>query len=160
MFIRAGADIKAGTLTLESIPLKTYSLSMEYEIGTVKIAAEHLWLGADLDMPGFDEIKIRIEGCYGSINWQMAKWLSVAASYGEHFPDTNDKEGKTFTAIGMPDYYAWQKDLALSTRLNITESWNVKFEFHILSGTGLCDLENNQPKENWTLVAVKTGLSF
>ena len=82
--------------------------------------------------------------------------------YSVKVPDTEDRDGDKLAAQGLPDYGAWQKDLAISTRFDITDFWLLKFEYHYVDGTGLLTAADN-PKgfeKSWDFFAIKTTFSF
>jgi len=69
----------------------------------------------------------------------------------------------------LPRAIAWSKDLAVTTRFDVSESWIVKLEGHWLNGLyatttngGLSTSEDygDDPAENGFLGAVKVTFSF
>ncbi len=150
-------------------------ISAEYDIGDVTFTAEHLGIDieTDVDTGGAVSETVKIEGYYGAVSWDIAKWITVGAAYGEYFPNADDKDGSEIVKAPddppadydgpLPDYYAWQKDITASIRLNVNEYWCFKFETHFYDGLGLTSIAQNPPDEseqNWILYLFKTSLTF
>lgn len=136
--------------------LKEFSvLSAEYDIGDLTFSAERFMMDVDS--------KKSTEGYYGSITWEIVNWVSIGAAYGEYYPNADDKNGSKLEADGVPDYYAWQKDITASIRFNVNEFWCFKFETRFINGLGLTSIAANPPEDseqNWNLCLLKTSLSF
>ena len=103
-----------------------------------------------------------IEGWYGSVSRQVNEWLRLGGSYGEYYPNSDDKDGRLFVGAGLRDYYAWQKDTTLSVRFDLNDYWCLKMEKHFINGVAQCDLAENPGimEEDWTLYTLKTSLAF
>jgi len=153
----AGGALDAD-LSLDAISV----LSVEYEKGPVILACEYFDMDTDIVMRPFGTAPMEIEGWYISASWQVKDWLELGAAYGEYYPTPEDKDGSDFEAVGLPDYYAWQKDTTLSVRFNLSEYWTAKFETHFMDGAGACSPSDNPNgiKDDWILYAVKTSLYF
>ncbi|QTA91098.1 hypothetical protein [Desulfonema magnum] len=148
-------------------------LSAEYSMGNLTAAAEYYQLKGTmtvtqdmsaLGMPNPDptEVDSKSEGYYGRISYRLTDWLEAGAYYSVYYPDKDDRDGENQIAMGKPDYAAWQKDLTLSTRFDITDFWLVKLEVHFMDGVALCVEQDNPDgyEKDWTLFAVKTTFSF
>ena len=160
-YLQLAGGISLGTSSTDlSMDLSVFSA--EYERGPLLMAAEYLKFGGELEFHSIPSYEIDLEGWYGSLSWRIKDWLSVGASYGEYYPISDDKDGDSFVAAGLRDYYAWQKDAAISLRFDINEYWAIKLETHFMNGVALCNLSENPEimDENWNLYIVKTSLSF
>ena len=152
---------------------RVYWYSAEYSLGNLTAAAECVRYKADQRinilsqgapvMPGQKQ-KLDWEGYYGLISYRFADWLEAGAYYSVFYNDADDHDGSEQLASGLigVDYEAWQKDLALSTRFDITDSWLVKLEVHFMDGVALARYTENPEglDEDWTLYAVKTTFNF
>ncbi|MBU0992769.1 MAG: hypothetical protein KJ737_09785 [Proteobacteria bacterium] len=162
---RLGGAAMRGKGSLELSPIELdidfkglNSLSMEYEIGGLTIVAEYM----NIRFLALDEMT-EIMGWYCGGAWEMTEWLSLGATYGEHYPEAADKDGSEFKSVGYPDYYAWQKETTISARFNMTEYWCIKLETHFINGLGGVSLSENDKedaKQHWTFYAIKTSLQF
>ncbi len=101
-------------------------------------------------------------GWYGQISYRFADWLELASYYSEFYRNKDDEEGQSFIDQGLPDFYAWQKDLCFSVRFDLTYNWLFKLELHKMSGAALLhSFENPEGiEEDFTLYAVKTTFNF
>lgn len=102
------------------------------------------------------------EAYYVSLSYRFTDWLQTGAYYSVFYIDRRDHDGKGLVAQGSPDYAAWQKDLALSLRFDLSDYWLIKLETHFMDGYALCDYSDNSDgfKQNWMLFAVKTTVNF
>ena len=174
-YVLESSAIPGVTSSASSPENKFYTFSAEYSTGNLTIAAEYqdnsgdLTLNTDLSAvgqpnPPAREIKQNFQSYYGLVSYRFTDWFEAGGYYSVTYPDGNDKDGEQFVLQGLPDYLAWQKDLALSIRFDITDSWLVKLEYHFMDGAALCTaLDNPQLSEledDWELFAVKTTFSF
>jgi hypothetical protein len=96
---------------------------------------------------------------YASAAYRFNKYIELGSYYGEYYSDTRNRDGSGLN----PSSDAYQKDLALTVRLDPKDWWSFKVEGHYMRGTAL--LENNaaNPSRNndgWFMLAVKTTFSF
>lgn len=98
-------------------------------------------------------------GYYGQAAYRLDPVVELGAYYSVFHPDWQDRDGVASGAGSR----AWQKDLALTARLDVTSNWNLKLEGHFINGTGDLKPEDNPAgfsADNWRLVAVKSTFSF
>lgn len=112
------------------------------------------------------------EAYYGQVSYRVNKWLETGAYYSVFYQDKNNRSGSNY-----PDgyeFYAWQKDFAISLRFNITDFWIVKVEEHFINGVFLAEPDNlptattaerygitpGCTEKDWTMFALKTTFSF
>ena len=109
-----------------------------------------------------DPTKVVSEEFYGQASYRINDLVSLGTYYSNVYADRDDKEGANQAAMGNPDYFAWQKDMAFTTRLDITDNWLVKFEYHRINGTAhVLDFFNDQMRrENWSLFAMMSTFHF
>ena len=98
------------------------------------------------------------EGYYGLLSYRFTDWFELGAYYSIFYADRDDRDGKSYE----PDFRAWQKDIAVSTRFDVTDFWIVKLEAHFMDGVALCtDVDNPDGFErDWMLFAAKTAFYF
>jgi hypothetical protein len=118
-----------------------------------------------LDQPNPEPVeeKRETEAYYGLLAYRLTDWFEAGVYYSVLYVDMDDREGDSQVAAGKPDYNAWQKDLALSVRFDITDFWLVKLEVHFMDGVAQCTEADNPDgfdEQNWTLFAVKTTFNF
>ena len=170
--LRLGFSIMHGKGDLESgeykadFTLEKFNIfSAEYEIGNMVFMAEHIaaTFDLDIDVQSYSADKeIKLLGWYAGGSCRITHWLELGATYGIYYPNADDKKGNIFESAGKKDYYAWQKDAALSAKFNLNDYMSLKVETHFMDGVGLCDLSNNPEimEKNWMLYALKIGISF
>ena len=148
-------------------------LSAEYDLGSWTFAAEYFRWKSDattsVDMsrleqpnpPPLEEI-VDSDSYYVLLAYRVTDWFEAGAYYNAFYYDRDDRDGDFAVAEGVPDYYAWQKDLALSLRFDVTDSWLVKLEAHVMDGVHLLDYAENPDgvEQDWMLFAVKTTFNF
>jgi len=167
----AAAPVKITT----SMPEALVSIfSSEYSIGNLTAAAEYhrikgtMTVNQDMSALGMPnplptEADTDTEAYYGLISYRFTDWFEAGAYYSVYYPDKNDRDGAKQVAQGSPDYAAWQKDWALSTRFDINDFWLIKLEVHFMDGVAQCAQADNPDgynDQNWTLFAIKTTFNF
>ena len=108
------------------------------------------------------EGEMKGENYYIMCSYQFIDWFTLGAYYSVHTPNSDDRDGDELVAQGLDDYGAWQKDLALTTRFDITDFWLIKLEYHYVDGTAsLQDVDNPDGYEkSWDYWSLKTTLNF
>ncbi len=149
------------------------TLSAEYDFGNWTLAAEYnRWKYDSTTMEDLSRIEQpsppQLDETYDSdayyvlLSYRFTDWFEAGAYYTVFYDDRDDRDGDNLVQQGLPDYYAWQKDLALSARFDITDSWLIKLETHFMNGSALGDFSDNPDgfEEDWTLFAVKSTFNF
>ncbi|HLP61895.1 MAG TPA: hypothetical protein VK186_23840 [Candidatus Deferrimicrobium sp.] len=108
---------------------------------------------------------LKYEGFYLSATYRFSDRFETGAYYGVFYKDRNDRDG-TRTPYNPP-FSAYQKDGCLSFRFDPNDHWTFKLEGHLLDGTGLCYIQDNQDDNGqpqytrkWYLLAAKMTFSF
>jgi len=142
-----------------------YIFSIEYDFGKLTMAAEYYYMDSDTWID-FDYSEIGIpfrapfkmslhtSGYYGLVSYRINSWMELGTYYSIYY-QVQDQH--------YDDVMHGMKDLAISTRFDINESWLIKAEVHFFGGVGqLTDVDNPdmsyEPK--WTLFAIKTTFNF
>jgi hypothetical protein len=134
-----------------------YVLSAEYMLGNLVLTGEYIH--KDVDFAGTIQ---KNTGYYGQATYRFADWFELGVYYDTYYPDAEDKEGANQTAMGLPDYLAWHKDICATLRFDFTTNWLLKLEMHKIDGVArLYPLDNpNGMEQNWMLFAAKTSFNF
>lgn len=100
--------------------------------------------------------------CYGQIAYRLSTRWQASTYYSLAYGDGKDKEGLRYTSRNQPAYRAWQKDWAVTLRLDLNPHWLLKAEYHAMDGAGGLSVAENPAglKQRWGLVAVKTTVHF
>jgi len=96
---------------------------------------------------------------YVSAAYRFNKWLEAGAYYTEDYANVGDRNGSTLATHSD----GYQKDAALSLRVDPTSWWVFKVEGHYIRGTALLyDTASNPSRggDGWFMLAVKTTFSF
>jgi hypothetical protein len=142
---------------------------LEYMIGDMTCAAEYSQAAFEMNTKGYPPYEWTAEAYYGLLAYRFTDWLELGASYSVIYGDKDDKDGERYDPQGLPRALAWSKDLAITTRFDLSESWIVKLEGHWFNGLyatttdgGLTTLEDygEDPSEDGFLGAVKVTFSF
>lgn len=139
--------------------------SAEYMIGDFTFSAEYSRTGYHVysSIPTvFPPTDIDSEGLYGMASYRLTESLEAGAYYSLFFADADDRDGsgERFTE----SHRAYQKDLAVTARFDVNDSWLWKLEAHYMDGTG--DVLDDDPADpdnlasKWGFFLVKTTLTF
>ena len=96
---------------------------------------------------------------YVGLSKRVTPWLELGSYYTEYYDNVDNRSG-VGTAVPSD---AFQKDVAFSTRFDITDWWIFKLEGHYIHGTALLQNNSLNPVRNddgWWLFAAKTTFSF
>ncbi len=108
--------------------------------------------------------KITSVGWYALADYRLNRHWAFQSYFSSYIPDDSNRKGEDFEAIGLPDYYAWQNDLALAVRADINDHWLIKFEYHHMDGAALtywADLpEGDVASRRWRVWTAKTTFHF
>ncbi len=99
------------------------------------------------------------ERFYGMATYQVSPKVAAGAYYSVSYLDVDDRKGHD------PKYaerfYAWQRDLAATLRLDVNEHWLWKLEAHFIDGTADLDVAlNANPTRYWGLFLARTTVTF
>ncbi|OVE82237.1 hypothetical protein BVY04_01585 [bacterium M21] len=156
--------IPAGTPATGTIAeLEISGGGVGYDLGRLNLSAEYSYIRGDMETSIANGAvtmtqNIDYEGYYGMATYELTHRLAIAGSYSEYYPNADDRDGTT----KVKDWYAWQKDAALSTRYNITPNWSIKGEIHFINGTGQL-LRGDNPDgydKHWRSYLLKTSYTF
>lgn len=151
------------TTTTDHTQDHSYVLSEEYRRNALTVSAEY-WSsrvcvsnalsGVPFPMPPGVPTAEDSVGYYGQVAYRFAKWVEVSGYYSVFYPDTDDKSGVRYVALGQPASQAWSKDLTLSARFDITRNMLFKIEGHFIDGTSNLELNNNPQglEDKWTML--------
>jgi hypothetical protein len=143
-------------------------LSAEYTRGNFKSSFEYQMTSGNListtdmtniGMPIINKTENEYDNdmYYGQVSYRFCKCFEGGVYYSVFNAERID------SSVEYPEYADWQKDLAVSFRLDINELWLLKFEIHHVKGIAqiLTDLQPEDCKgENWTSFACKTTFNF
>lgn len=140
-------------LALEMNCLQTFSV--EYEKENIKLTAEINRFQYDMDSEYYTQ-KYDSLGWYTSASWLIRKWVAAGVYY------SSDEDKEFDETDGLPHYFSYQNDWAVSVCFNITSAWFIKIETHLIAGVSLVLLEQTETplEKDWNLTLVKTGISF
>lgn len=174
--LRLGISCAAGEMDLSgtitgtpaslSLEMETkYALfySAEYIKNGFTLAAEYLHNKVETRMATSGAVLStrRAQGYYALCSYRVNDLFEFGTYYSVYYPDKSDKDGNRFTALGLNDFRAWQKDLTVFTRFDINDNWLVKAEVHFIDGTAsvIQSYTTNEEKD-WEMFAIKTTYSF
>ncbi|HET8933922.1 MAG TPA: hypothetical protein VFN67_10805 [Polyangiales bacterium] len=152
-----------GKLKVSQNPTSFWVASGEYIRGDWLFAAEYSrWLKYQVTsitalVPTLDEDAERF---YGMINYRLSPHFEVGTYYAVTHLDVNDRAGRNKQHY-KKRFYAYQRDLAATLRVDINEYWLWKLEGHFIDGTAeLQTTVNPDPKRYWGLFLLKTTVTF
>jgi hypothetical protein len=147
--------------------------SVEYTINDFIFAAEYRYLDVPDQKFTFQHAlygtttvisDIPSTGWYVSGSYRFTDWFAAEMYYSEIYPDDNDRDGSRFTAKGQDDFLAWQKDICLTARFDVTENWILKAGMTLSNGLGggfPTDYpEAGTASEDWIMYQLKVTFVF
>ncbi len=145
--MRTEADIPYGQLSLE-YTYDGWTFQAEYYTYNV-FQNDFLEVG-----PLIGTSRTRTDAWYVSASKRVNSWLELGTYYSEFYPNAANRSGNSDR---------FQKDVAFSTRFDLTDWWIFKLEGHYIRGTG--QLYNNalnpvRDDNGWWMFAAKTTFSF
>lgn len=144
-----------------------WGFSARYEWRNISIDYEIHNRIAKVDIPVFlTNEKTTSRGWYTSVKYIFTDHIQAGVYYSEYFDDIDDRSGKV-SILFDPDSMAWQEEICLSIRFDITDTWIFKIENHWVSGTSRLlkadhmDINGNiEMIEKWRLFAAKLSYTF
>ncbi len=146
--------------------------SLEYSVRRLTVATEWMMMRVRNDIRIYDLFQegnmtassavTRSQSWYIQASYQVNDWLTCGLYYSEYYPNREDKLGKNLVLKGEADYFAWQKELVPTIRIDIGKNWLIKLEVHFTDGAALLnEFENPEGTErHWTLWAIKSSFNF
>jgi hypothetical protein len=147
-----------GTVELHA-PITIGVASLEITADDFLFSAEYLrqWAKVQSTLPEvFPEDDQISEGFYAMASYHVTSWFAPGAYYSLRFPDVDDRRGRD----------AYQHDIALTVRYDLTDHWLLKLEGHFMSGTASLDpaLNDDVPRDelprDWGAFFAKTTAYF
>jgi hypothetical protein len=137
------------------------TLSAELSRGNWLLAAELSGTDIALEAAGA-RARLGWEGYYGMVTYRAHERLEVATYYSRFYPDAEDKDGRLVRARGGRAFEAWQTDIALSARIDLSENWLFKLEGHQMDGVGQVVIASDAASQEryWQLLVAKTSYHF
>lgn len=131
-----------------------FRLTGEYQLTNVAFALAGITGETDFDQEGW-----YVEGAY-----RFCDYFELGLYYSEFYYYKDDKDGKEHVARGTIayDHNAWQKDICLTGRFDITDNWIFKLEGHKVNGTAQIEpgVVNENLEEDWYMYIAKVSYNF
>ena len=117
--------------------------------------------GMMMEIPiGVTSDQINYESWYAQGSYRVNEWLEFGSYYSIYYQNADDKN--------RDDPNAFQQDIAVSARFDVSYAMTVKLEAHFMDGYAQLLSDINQgllgagdlPEENWTMFAAKTSFVF
>jgi hypothetical protein len=161
-YMRWFQDSVQGETTMEfEFDRDGWLVGTEYTYGDLTLAAEYAQVMFEMnEINNGWTYDFTIEVYYGLVTYRFTDWFELGSSYAVSYGNKDDKDGDQFAAQGTPRAQAWAKDLALSARFDLSESWIVKLEGHWINGLYEVSNYGDDPDENGFLGAAKVTFSF
>lgn len=155
-----GPPIPAGTpVTIELKDTRIVIYSAEYARGDLVVSSELMNIrrtDSTSLLPG--ESTVRTEGYHVNASYRFNALFELGGYYSVYYPNADDKSGATF---GDDYFRAWLKDFAISTRFDLSDSFILKLETHVMDGAAqVSRLENSEFERDWYLFALKVTFTF
>ena len=147
----------------EQDEFQVYVLSAEYTWEHLVVAAEYMEMNRESHVQGFPmAFELDPVGYYLGGSYRFTDWFELGSYYSLYYADKDDKDGDDLEAMGRPDFRAWLKDFAVTTRFDFNDNWILKLEGHMMDGAALVMAQENLDgfEENWFLLAAKATFYF
>lgn len=140
------------------LPVTLGLVSVEYLVNKLKLASEYgrQYVEVKSSPELFPHTKTTSEKYYLLANYQLTDTFSPGLYYSMLTPNVRNRG----------NHEKKQRDVALFCRYDFNPNWLIKFEGHLMNGTGGLSsaLNNNLPlsslKNNWQVFLVKTTANF
>ncbi len=154
---------------MDSMTTTVFSLEFIYE--KLVLAAEFKIVDKDQHVNEGPQFENQSDGWYINGSYEITYWFELGLGYSEYYSDTDDREGEHYENpsnpwdVATPDFQAWQKDIVICTRFNITDYWTLKIEGHSINGVAAVfksdnDGDANNLEKDWFLGAAKLTFNF
>lgn len=104
------------------------------------------------------------EGYYGQLTYQACDRLALAGYGARSLRDRKDADGRLIALEGFPEHLAWQNDYCAAARVDVTDNWLIKGEFHVVDGLARLPRAQNPDRNTWhrwwSYAAVKATFHF
>lgn len=127
--------------------------SAEYVLQSWTFASEYNYLEFDGRVS---------DGWYALASYQLTDQAAFSTYYAAQYPDKDNREGKN---LNLPAS-AWQRDISVGLRYDLTPNWRVKYEHHFVDGLAQVDgadyltANPNDFERRWSYFALKTSFHF
>jgi hypothetical protein len=99
------------------------------------------------------------EQFYVMASYRQSPRLEVSSYYSVHHLDANDRHGRDPRYAER--FFAFQRDLAATARVDVNDRWLWKLEAHFIDGTADLEMASNpRPDRYWGLFLLRTTVSF
>ena len=144
-----------------SIPVQQFSLEYLWKNWTFQAEYYLLSISQDTSAGGvkIGSSESASDSWYVGAAYRVNSWFEAGTYYSEYYADTGNRSGANMAVPAD----AYQRDLALSTRFDLTDWWIFKLEGHYYRGTALLQDNARNPvreKDDWWMLAAKTTFHF
>jgi len=144
-----------------------FFLSGEWAIGNFTLSSEYMELPVEISLMHSGKENVysdeTMQGWYVLGTWLFGDKVTLYSYYDRFYAQKGDKKGLSSIRLGMPAYFAWQKDITGGVRIDINFNWTVKFEFHSIDGLSKSYVFNDDifgTKRRWQIIAAKLSYNF
>lgn len=151
------------TATDEQDEFYVYVLSAEYTWEHLVVAAEYMEMKRKSRVRGFPmEFELNPVGYYLGGSYRFTDWFELGSYYSIYYADEDEKDGDDLEAMGQPDFRAWLKDFAVTTRFDLNDNCILKLEGHVMDGAALLMAQDHPDgfEKNWFLLTAKVTFYF
>ena len=145
--------------------------SAEYQRGGLRVSAEHAWqkLTTSTTVDGLPtgptppSVTVsRPAGWYLQVAQRFDERLQLSAYYSRYYTDRDDKEGRLLVATGSQPFGRWDKDFAMTARLDLASHFLLKAEFHAVDGGARLGVTENPQglTQKWKVLTAKGTVHF
>jgi hypothetical protein len=141
------------------LPVLLWLASVEYAVGDLALASEYGrgWLDTDVTSPQRASAPaVTSEHGFVMGSYRLSPWFVPGLYYSLSFPNVEDRKGRD----------AYQHDVALTLRFDLTQFWILKAETHYMHGTAGLDVALNDVEtraelaDDWMVLLLKTTAYF
>lgn len=158
MPIAPGVTLSSGTdLDFSLEDLRLFVASTEYTIGDLILASEYSRIKGDALLVGLAGAPLGNITLMQEANESEGYYVSASYRVNEWF-----QPGTYFSVYEFPGSNAKTRDIALTTRFDLSEHWTFKLEAHFFEGTELLLAQDNPDgmENDWMLFLAKMTFSF
>jgi hypothetical protein len=148
-------------------PEQVFESEAEIQVSSVEFTSGNLMLAGEYNtwvtiMDG--QKQMNWENWYAQASYRVNPWFEFGTYYSEHYDNKDDRKGENYAQ----DFRAWQKDLTLSLRFDVSPNMIFKLEGHRIDGVASVFTQDNEHmllypssmEQNWYMFASKVSFVF
>lgn len=155
--------VLGGTTAVAEYDWVVHILSAEYTWSNLVLSFEYYMIDRELESAMINSDTTGLS-YYFAASYRFSDWFTLGAYYSTYYPDKDNKDGDNLATYGLPDHSAWERDLAVTFRFDLSQYWVFKLEGHAVDGTANVlpedNLDTDWNESDWYYGVAKVTFGF